>query len=88
MKCSYCGEEITGEVVAPGGQGVVEREEEFEVGFEDYWNSLGFCSAICAWRWGQDREKLCAEAGAEFRRFILGEQGLKSLHPKVKKAHE
>ncbi len=78
MFCGYCGGLIGDEVVSPG------RECEIV-----YWDNgsqvvlsperaLGFCSDLCAWRYGVDYYKARGMSGKAARRYLIERHDLTS----------
>jgi len=77
VKCSWCGVDIIGEVVAPGhvirvtfGIGADDNEVDIET---------GFCCNGCAWAWGIESHGLMGITGKEARLHLIEAHGLK--HP-------
>ncbi|MBA7577940.1 hypothetical protein ES708_19796 [subsurface metagenome] len=76
VDCTYCGELIKGEVVAPGGESeLVYFDGDIEVVLEPE-REIGFCSNRCAWRYGLDRHKAWGMPGKAARRHLIEDHGL------------
>ena len=77
MRCTWCGKEIEGEVVASGWEGeLVYFDGEKETVLEPE-REIGFCSDACAWRYGIERHKAMGMSGKEARKHLIEEHGLK-----------
>jgi len=74
--CSWCGREISGQVICPGkgfySSWGTEKPELLEI-------ELGFCCTGCAWRWGIEEHGLMGMTGNEARQHLIEEHGL--THP-------
>ena len=80
MRCTWCGKEIMGEVVALGREGeLVYFDGEEETVLEPE-REIGFCSGACAWRYGIERHKAMGMSGKEAREHLIEEHGLKPAY--------
>jgi len=77
-RCSWCGVELTGEVVGAGEVGVSSMADN-KSGCEYY--EVGFCCDGCAWCWQLEYHGIIGLTGKEARRHLIEEHGLKSGAP-------
>lgn len=76
MFCGYCGGLIGDEVVAPGREGEIVSWDNGSPVVLTPERALGFCSDLCAWRYGVDYYKARGMPGKAARRHLIEEHGL------------